>query len=40
MDNGFFANGRSSPLPVLATEVETLAARVDAHLKRMGGVWN
>jgi type I restriction enzyme M protein len=29
-----------TPLPKLAEEVETLAARVDAHLKKMGFVWN
>ncbi len=30
----------ATPLPRLAEEVETLAARVDQHLKRMGFVWN
>jgi len=30
----------ASPLPKLAEEVETLAARVEGHLKRMGFVWN
>ena len=30
----------ATPLPKLAEEVETLAARVDAHLKKMGFVWN
>lgn len=34
------ADRYSTPLPVLANEVEALAARVDAHLKRMGAVWN
>ena len=29
-----------TPLPQLTTEVETLAARVDEHLKKMGAVWN
>jgi type I restriction enzyme M protein len=29
----------STPLPRLAEEVETLAGRVDEHLKRMGFVW-
>ncbi len=29
----------ATPLPRLAEEVETLAARVDAHLKKMGFVW-
>ena len=28
------------PLPALVIEVETLAARVDEHLKKMGAVWN
>ena len=28
------------PLPALVTEVGTLAARVDEHLKKMGAVWN
>jgi len=28
------------PLPQLGTEIETLAARVDEHLKKMGAVWN
>ncbi|MBU1230237.1 MAG: type I restriction-modification system subunit M [Proteobacteria bacterium] len=30
----------ATPLPRLAEEVETLAARVDAHLKKMGFAWN
>jgi type I restriction enzyme M protein len=30
----------ATPIPQLATEVETLAARVDEHLKKMGFVWN
>jgi len=30
----------ATPLPQLTTEVETLAARVDEHLKKMGAVWN
>lgn len=30
----------ATPLPKLAEEVETLAARVDEHLKKMGFVWN
>jgi type I restriction enzyme M protein len=29
----------ATPLPQLADEVATLAARVDAHLKNMGAVW-
>jgi type I restriction enzyme M protein len=29
----------ATPLPQLATEVETLAARVDEHLKKMGAIW-
>lgn len=29
----------ATPLPRLAEEVETLAARVDVHLKKMGFVW-
>ena len=29
----------ATPLPKLTEEVETLAARVDEHLKRMGAVW-
>ena len=28
------------PFPALVTEVETLAASVDEHLKKMGAVWN
>ena len=28
------------PFPALVEEVETLSARVDEHLKRMGAVWN
>jgi type I restriction enzyme M protein len=34
------ANRYSTPLPVLAIEVEALANLVDAHLKQMGAVWN
>ena len=30
----------ATPIPQLAAEVETLAARVDEHLKKMGFVWN
>jgi type I restriction enzyme M protein len=30
----------ATPLPKLADEVATLAARVDEHLKKMGAVWN
>ena len=30
----------ATPLPKLAEEVETLAARVDEHLKQMGFTWN
>ena len=30
----------ATPLPQLTTEVATLAARVDVHLKKMGAVWN
>jgi type I restriction enzyme M protein len=30
----------ATPLPRLAEEVETLAARVDEHLKKMGFVWS
>ena len=30
----------ATPIPQLAGEVEMLAARVDAHLKTMGFVWN
>jgi type I restriction enzyme M protein len=30
----------ATPLPKLTEEVETLAARVDGHLKKMGAVWN
>lgn len=30
----------ATPIPKLAGEVETLAARVDEHLKTMGFVWN
>jgi type I restriction enzyme M protein len=30
----------ASPLPQLTTEVATLTARVDEHLKTMGAVWN
>ena len=30
----------AAPLPQLTTEVETLAARVDGHLKKMGAVWD
>jgi type I restriction enzyme M protein len=34
------ADRYSTPLSVLASEVEALAARVDAHLKQMGAAWN
>ena len=30
----------ATPLPRLADEVETLSARVDEHLKKMGAVWS
>jgi type I restriction enzyme M protein len=30
----------ATPLPLLTKEVETLATRVDEHLKKMGFVWN
>lgn len=30
----------ATTIPQLAGEVETLAARVDEHLKKMGFVWN
>jgi len=30
----------ATPLPKLTREVESLAARVDEHLKKMGAVWN
>jgi type I restriction enzyme M protein len=30
----------AAPLPQLTEEVETLAAHVDEHLKKMGAVWN
>lgn len=30
----------ATPLPQLEKEVETLAARVNEHLKKMGAVWN
>ena len=29
----------ATPLPKLTDEVETLAVRVDQHLKQMGAVW-
>ncbi len=29
----------ATALPQLTDEVETLAARVDGHLKKMGAVW-
>ena len=29
----------ATPLPKLTDEVETLAARVDEHLKKMGASW-
>ncbi len=29
-----------TPLPILAAEVETLSARVEQHLKKMGFTWN
>ncbi len=34
------ADRYATPLPQLTTEVDTLAARVDEHLKKMGAVWN
>ncbi len=34
------ADRYATPLPKLTGEVETLAARVDEHLKKMGAVWN
>jgi type I restriction enzyme M protein len=34
------ADRYAAPLPALVTEVETLAARVDEQLKKMGAVWN
>ncbi len=33
------ADRYAAPLPQLVTDVETLAARVDEHLKKMGAVW-
>ena len=30
----------ATPLPMLTKELATLSARVDAHLKKMGAVWN
>jgi type I restriction enzyme M protein len=30
----------ATPLPALVTEVATLSAHVDAHLKKMGATWN
>jgi type I restriction enzyme M protein len=30
----------ATPLPLLTKEVETLSARVNEHLKKMGAVWN
>lgn len=30
----------ATPLPTLTQELETLSARVDEHLKKMGAVWN
>jgi type I restriction enzyme M protein len=29
----------ATPLPALVDEVETLAARVDEHLRKMGALW-
>ena len=29
----------TSPMPKLTEEVDTLSARVDEHLKKMGAVW-
>lgn len=29
----------ATPLPQLTAEVESLAARVDEHLQKMGAVW-
>ncbi len=34
------ADRYGTPLPQLTTEVDTLAARVNEHLKKMGAVWN
>ena len=34
------ADRYATPLPVLTEEVQTLTARVDDHLKRMGAVWS
>lgn len=34
------ADRYTAPLPKLTKEVETLAARVDEHLKKMGAVWS
>ena len=34
------ADRYAAPLPQLTEEVETLAARVDEHLKKMGAVWD
>lgn len=34
------ADRYATPLPQLTKEVQTLAARVDEHLKKMGVVWN
>ena len=33
------ADRYATPLPQIAEELETLSARVDAHLKKMGAVW-
>ena len=30
----------ATPLPTLTKELAELSARVDAHLKKMGAVWN
>ena len=30
----------ATPLPALVDEVETLSARVDEHLGKMGAVWS
>jgi type I restriction enzyme M protein len=34
------ADRYATPLPQLTEEVQTLAARVDAHLKKMGAIWS
>jgi len=37
---GQLAERYTTPLPKLTEEVESLAARVDEHLKKMGAVWS